>query len=295
MAVATMRPAGLVSAVLALVGMVAATGMRPAESRPVRMWGHEHLLAVDLHVHPFPGDGALLPWDLAREAHRRALDAIAITAHNQMIGIDATGAGPTPFEVLLLPGEEVTMPAVHIAAIGLTAPVGWRGSVADTAAAIHAQGGVAIAAHPADADRLAWTDDEYRAVDGLEVAHPTMYVSPRDRADLASAYAQAGRAHPGIAAIGSSDDHIAEPIGFCRTYVFVEVVTTAGIIDAIRRGRTVACDGDGVATGPTPLREAAADACRADTVAGEHTPGWPRLATGVAWLGLLGVAFLSFS
>ena len=290
-----MKPAGLISALLALVGMVAATTLRPEVPRPVRMWGDERILAVDLHVHVFPGDGALLAWDLAREAHRRALDAIAITAHNQMIGIDATGAGLTPFGVLLLPGEEVTMPAVHIAAIGLTTRVGWRGTVAEIAAAIHAQGGVAIAAHPAEADRLAWTDDDFRAVDGIEVAHPTMYASPRDREDLRSAYAQARRAHPMIAAIGSSDDHTAEPIGLCRTYVFVDAVTTTGILDAIRRGRTVACDGEGVARGPAPLRAAAADACRADAAAGERTPGLPRVATGLAWLGLVGLAFLSFS
>jgi hypothetical protein len=290
-----MKPAGQVSAVLALVSMVAATAARPAVARPVRTLGEERILAVDLHVHTFPGDGALLPWDLAREAHRRALDAIAITAHNQMIGIEATGAGPTPFGVLLLSGEEVTMPEVHIAAIGLTSAIGWRGTVAEVAAAIHAQGGVAIAAHPAEADRRAWTDDGFRAVDGVEVAHPTMYASPQDRADLRSAYAQARRAHPMIAAIGSSDDHTAEPIGLCRTYVFVTEVTTAGIVDAIRRGQTVACDGDGVATGPALLRTAAAEACRADAEAGEHTPGWPRLATGLAWLGLLGLAFLSFA
>jgi hypothetical protein len=289
-----MKPAGLISAVLALIGMVASTALRPEVARPVRTWGNERILAVDLHVHPFPGDGALLPWDLAREAHRRALDAIAITAHNQMIGINGTGAGPTPFGVLLLPGEEVTMPDVHIAAIGLTRPIGWRGTVDEIAAAIHAQGGVAIAAHPAEAERQAWMDAGFRAMDGVEVAHPTMYASPRDRADLRSAYAQARRDHPGIAAIGSSDDHTAEPIGLCRTYVFVDAVTTTGILDAIRRGRTVACDGGGVAIGPAPLRAAAADACRADAAAGEHTPGWPRLATGLAWLGLVGLAFVSF-
>jgi hypothetical protein len=286
---------GLVGATLSAAGMIAATLAEPATTVNVRHLGDERILAVDLHVHTMPGDGALLPWDLARDARRRGLDAIAITAHNQMIAIDATAPLSTPFGVLLIPGEEVTMPFVHVAAIDLHQAVDWRGSLASVVAAIHAQGGVAIAAHPAEADRRAWTDEGFRLVDGVEVAHPTMYISPRDRADLKSAYAQALHVHPTIAAIGSSDEHTAEPIGLCRTYVFVRGVTTAAIVDAIRRGRTVACDGDGVATGPAPLVAAVADACRADAAAGQRTPTGPRVATAVAWIGLVALAFCGFA
>ncbi len=292
---AAITRAGVVGAGLAAAGMIAATLAEPAMRVDVRQLGDERILAVDLHVHTTPGDGALLPWDLAREARRRGLDAIAITAHNQMVAIHATAPLSTPFGVLLIPGEEVTMPFVHVAAIDLHHAVDWRGSIRSVVAAIHAQGGVAIAAHPAEADRRAWTDDAFRLVDGVEVAHPTMYISPRDRADLKSAYAQALQVHPTIAAIGSSDEHTAEPIGLCRTYVFVRAVTTAAIVDAIRRGRTVACDGDGVATGPEPLAAAVADSCQADAAAGRRTPTMPRLATAIAWIGLVGLAFCGFA
>jgi hypothetical protein len=287
-------PIAALGAVL-LVGGTAAGALPGAPAAPPpRTFGDEIILAADFHVHVFPGDGAVLPWDRAREARRRGLDVIGITAHNQMIGIDKTRPLETPFGVLLVPGEEITMPTAHIAAIGLEHDLSWRGSIAEVVAAIHAAGGVAIAAHPTEAQRATWTDDDFRIVDGVEAAHPMAYADRRDAADLASAYAQATAAHPGIAAIGSSDDHTGEPIGLCRTYVFVRSTGVPGVLDAIRRGRTVACDAMGKTTGPADLSAAVADACRTDAAAGQSTPTAARVATGVGWLGLLLLAFFAF-
>jgi hypothetical protein len=290
--------AGVAGAVLVSTGLLAATATEPAlrASAPAQGDGPgARILAVDLHVHTFPGDGALLPWDLAREARRRGLDAIAITAHNQMIGVQATSPLSTPFGVLLIPGEEVTMPHVHIAAVGLDHAIDWRGPIPAIAAAVHAQGGVAIAAHPVGEQRAAWTDDDFRAVDGVEVAHPAMFTSRAYARDLRTAYDEARRAHPNIAAIGSSDDHTGEPIGLCRTYVFVREATAAGIVDAIRSGRTVACDADGVVTGPPSLAAAVSGLCRVDAAAGQRTPALSRVATAIAWVGLVALAFFGFA
>jgi hypothetical protein len=115
-----------------------------------------------------------------------------------------------------------------------------------------------------------------------------------DMADLAHAYAQATGAHPGIAAIGSSDDHIGAPVGICRTYLFVTSVTVSGVVDAIKRGRTVACDVMGHTTGPSDLAAAVAEACREDAALGQTTPTAARVATAVGGLGLLIVAFFAF-
>jgi predicted metal-dependent phosphoesterase TrpH len=287
--------AGIAGAIIVAAGLVTASSANPVPAPVVRTFGDERILAVDLHVHAQPGDGALLPWDLAREARRRGLDAIAITNHNQMIGVYHTRPLDTPFGVLLIPGEEVTTPYVHIAAIGLNHAVDWRGTIPEIAAAIHAQGGVAIAAHPAEAQRAPWTDEAFRAVDGVEAAHPIMFSGRRARAEIASAYAQAVAAHAGIAAIGSSDDHTAEPLGFCRTYVFTRTFTQDGILDAIRRGRTVACDAAGTTHGPADLVPVVRDACRADIRASQRTPARARAATGVVWAGLLVLAFFGFA
>ena len=295
---AGIRRGGVLGAVLVSAGLLAATATEPAPPVRARAVGDARgliVLAVDLHVHAAPGDGALLPWDLAREARRRGLDAIAVTDHNQMIGVRATSPLSTPFGVLLIPGEEVTMPHAHVAAVGLSHRVDWHGSVPAVAAAIHAQGGVAIAAHPVGDERAFWTDDDFRAVDGVEVAHPAMFASDAYRRDLRSAYDEASRAHPHIAAIGSSDDHTGEPIGLCRTYVFAREATAAGVVDAIRGGRTVACDADGVVTGPPSLAAAVSGLCRLDAAAGQRTPVLPRLATAITWIGLVALAFFGFA
>jgi hypothetical protein len=297
MAGAGVTRVGVAGAVLVAAGMAAATATEPSppvNARAPRDTQGLIILAIDLHVHAAPGDGAVLPWDRAREARRRGLDAIAITDHNQMIGVLATSPLATPFGVLLIPGEEVTMPHAHIAAVGLSHAVDWHGSIPAIAAAIHAQGGVAIAAHPMGDQRASWTDDDFRAVDGVEVAHPGMFASRAYRQDLRSAYDQARQAHPGIAAIGSSDDHTAEPIGLCHTYAFVREATAAGVLDAIRSGHTVACDADGVVTGPPALAAAVEGLCRDDAAAGQRTPVVPRLATGITWIGLVALAFFGF-
>jgi hypothetical protein len=295
---AGIRRGGVAGAVLVSAGLLAATVTERAPRVRAQAGGVAPgmvVLAVDLHVHAAPGDGALLPWDLAREARRRGLDAIAVTNHNQMIGVLATSPRSTPFGVLLIPGEEITMPHAHMAAVGLSHAIDWQGSIPAIAAAVHAQGGVAIAAHPVGDQRASWTDDDFRAVDGVEVAHPSMFASAAYRRDLRSAYDEARRAHPNIAAIGSSDDHTAEPIGLCRTYVFVREATAAGVVDAIRSGRTVACDADGVVTGPPSLAAAVSGLCRVDAAAGQRTPALPRLATAITWVGLVTLAFFGFA
>src|SRR5262249_24310141 len=63
-----------------------------------------------------------------------------------------------------------------------------------------------------------------------------------------------------LTAIGSSDSHGNLPIGFCRTYVFVEDASEAGILDALRAGRTAVYDRDGRAWGDAEFIKLAATA-----------------------------------
>jgi len=244
-----------------------AAGDRVAARTPPTRGGYA-VLAGDFHVHSFPGDGALPPWDIAHEAHRRHLDVVGLTNHNAMYSwrlARALGWTP-PADVLVLPGDEVTAVGFHIAAIGLDQPVPWRGSIVDVVAAIHAQGGVAIGAHPVDEYRRAFDAPAYRALDGIEAAHPAMFDTPRSWLEFAEVYRGAVAAHPSIAAIGSSDFHTWAPMGLCRTYLFVPAghVDAAGVIAAIRAGRTVACDEDGGTRGPADLSALVQDDCRSD-------------------------------
>jgi hypothetical protein len=129
-------------------------------------------------------------------------------------------------------------------------------------------------------------------VDGIEVAHPTMFAQASDADDLRDAWAHAHRVQPTIAPIGSSDEHTAQPIGLCRTFLFVDDVSSAGVVDAIRRGRTVACDAKGGVTGDPTLTRQVEPACRAAAEPVVPTSS-QRTVTAIAWLGLVALALFA--
>jgi hypothetical protein len=285
-----LRPRAL-AVLLAIGGLMITTmgGVPPA--RPSIIKAGHLVMAADFHVHSFPGDGVLPPWDIAVEARRRRLDAVALTNHNsthswrlaQWLAPIAGRSGGA----MLIPGEEVTGVGFHLAVVGVTEPVDWRQRAGAAAAAVHAKGGVAIAAH---AGRKSWRfldDADLRALDGIEVAHQMVHVWPESRRELLALYERARRLNPSIAAIGSTDFHHFAPVGLDRTYLLTKEPTQAGILDAIRSGRTVACDGLGQAYGPADLVALLGDQCRRDQTAppaGDNA--FDRVGTWLVWLGL---------
>ena len=278
-------------------GLLLAGVTDPVQSRvPVTALGYT-VVAGDFHVHGFP-DG-ILPWDAAREARRRRLDVIALTSHNSMRGWRLWARSPVapPQDVIVLPGEELTSAGYHLALVGVTSVVPWRQSLAGAAAAARAQGGVAILAHPSgDAFRRSVTDEGLRAVDGIEVAHPSKETSRETRTDLLDTYQRTKALNPRVAAIGSSDFHVFGPLGLCRTYLFVRERSAAGVLEAIRAGRTAACDGRGRAGGPPELASAIADRCREDALAppaGDTLTS--RAGTALVWAGLVALVVFGVS
>jgi hypothetical protein len=136
---------------------------------------------------------------------------------------------------------------------------------------IHAQGGLAIAAHPVGRFQDA-LQPEIARFDGAEVAHPIMF---RDRGtppqagdggggwrwtEMRDFFLRAREAGIPLTAIGSSDYHGFSILGLCRTYVFTEIgdaptrsASEEAILDALRRGRTVVFDREGRAYGDPAL------------------------------------------
>jgi predicted metal-dependent phosphoesterase TrpH len=269
-----------------LIGTAADRRTTPA---PIVVNGYR-VVAADLHVHAYPGDGLLPAWELSREARRRQLDVIALTNHNQMWPSRLAAAVGIAPDVLVIPSEEVTTPHYHMAAIGLDHPVDWRQDVVGTAAAVHAEGGAAIVAHPGRESWRAFDRAALMAVDGVEVAHPGMDLRKTGPKDFATFYARARAAKPAIAPIGSTDFHTLAPLGHCRTYLFVHDLKVAGVVDAIRSGRTVACDAHGRTYGDPALAAAVAGRC-ADAASLPLTSGADRAAVACA---LLGLALLMF-
>jgi hypothetical protein len=282
-----------------LAGLALGMNPDPMPERPRVMKAGYVVLAADLHVHSFPGDGTLPPWEIAVEARRRHLDAIALTNHNsnhswRMAEWLSPGFGRSG-GLLVLPGVELTSVGYHLAVVGVTSPIPWRLPAAGVAAAVHAAGGVAIAAHPSKRTWPFLDDAALKVLDGVEVAHPMLEVKDSWRGELLSFYDRAKGLHPSIAAIGSSDFHHFAPLGLGRTYVLAREATQAGILDAIRAGRTVACDGRGESYGPPELVAMLADDCRRD----QHLPpagesALERIGTWLVWLGLVALVILGF-
>ncbi len=280
-----------VSAVLLIAGAIAGSlaGAGMPERAPAR-YGEFLVLAGDFHIHGFPGDGALPAWALRDEARRRGLDVIALTNHNQRlagrIGRWLSNDAATP---LVLRAEEITAAHYHIAAVAIEHPIPGTLGAGEAIATVHAQGGVAIAAHPG---KMFWGgfDAAARAtLDGAEIAHPTVIRDPNVGAELIEFWRSTRELNPQLAPIGSTDYHFRQPMGLCRTYVFARDYSEAGVLEAIHAGRTVAFDPDGHGFGEARLIRAAEDA-RAQI---QPPAGWrvllDRLSGLLAMTGLLGL------
>jgi len=279
-----MRGAALLLA-LGIAGGALLDGRAPAA--PLSAGGYVALQA-DLHVHTFFGDGTLSPLHLLLEARRRGLDAVAVTNHNQVALARFTRAlsrlvgGPT-----VIVGEEVTAPGWHLIGVGLRETVDWKRPLVDAVAAVHAQGGAAILAHPTRRYWPAATDDVLVALDGTEVRHAdTSPSSARGRA-LVALYERGRALHPGLAAIGSSDDHGLGGLGRSRTVVFARGSSEEAIVEAVRAGRTVAV-GRGGAYGDPAL--VALVPARAPSAAPAVTTGAVGL---LGWAGVAGLLLLA--
>ena len=240
------------------------------------------VVAGDFHVHGYPVDGGLPWWELAREAYRRGLDVIALTDHNRVVfrltpeGTEAGGvaSGFSPKDqALIIPGEEITMPGADMVAAGIDREIDWHAGIAATARLVPAAGGVAIAAHPIGDDARTYDAAAFAAVDGVESAHPVMFATEQYAADLLESYRRAVRVRPRIAAIGSSDFHFMSPVGMCRTYLLVAGLNRGSVLEAIRAGRTVACDTEGRVYGRGDLVGLVAPFCAADMPAALHANG----------------------
>jgi hypothetical protein len=124
---------------------------------------------------------------------------------------------------------------------------------------VHAQGGLAIAAHPGPQFHGYDDDATLAQLDGTEAAHPAGKAT--DQEEFAAFFERARRLKPGIAPIGSSDFHFSPALGLCHT----------------------------------PLRRSGAgEARRARPAPGRSDPraGWRRLSLVLAWSGVAGVLIL---
>lgn len=180
-------------------------------------WGR-----ADLHMHTRLSDGGPTPGQVIEHVLCHTdLDVIAITDHNRVEGgLWARDlAGRHGLDVIV--GEEVSTADGHLLALFIEEPVGPGLSMEETVAAVHAQGGLAIAAHPFDIvsggllspSSRRWTERGLMSLqlDGLEALNASLV----PRAANARAAQLARRLE--LASAGGSDAHHLAAIGRAYT------------------------------------------------------------------------------
>jgi predicted metal-dependent phosphoesterase TrpH len=245
-----------IAAALVAVGVIAGSAIDRAPLPAPSFRGGYRVLETDLHAHTRFADGFLSPFDLVMQARRRGLDVLGITDHNILFParmgrwFSEIVGGPT-----ILLGEEITTRRYHLHGVGLTERVDASAPLHEVLAAIHRQGGIAIAAHPV---RQFWPafHAELDQIDAAEVMHPMAYRSgSKDWSwgDMRDFYVAAVSSGHRLTAVGSSDYHFFSTLGLCRTLVFARDDSPAAVLDALKQGRTVVTDLEGRSYGDPGL------------------------------------------
>jgi predicted metal-dependent phosphoesterase TrpH len=112
---------------------------------------HKPLLGqADLHMHTNASDGKPTVIELLDfvAQHRPQLNAIAITDHDTLDASLWAYEHHAAYSFDIIPGVEVSSRDGHIIALWVTSPIKPDMNLADTVAAIHELGGIAVLAHP---------------------------------------------------------------------------------------------------------------------------------------------------
>ncbi|RMF53484.1 MAG: PHP domain-containing protein [Chloroflexota bacterium] len=193
---------------------------------------------ADLHIHSTYSDGsASVEAILAHVEQRSDLDVIAITDHDCLEGAlrARDRAAAKRMRVAVLVGVEISTRDGHLLALGIERLIAADLSMAETVAAVHEQGGLAIAAHPLSwwcpSASRAMLDALHTDLDGLEVLNGSFAGVP-----INWRLAALNAAHYGLAACGGSDAHTLNAIGSACTHFAGDSV--GELLQAIRMRRT---------------------------------------------------------
>ena len=187
-------------------------------------------LRLDMHVHSaWSPDGRMSLAEIAARVRAAGLDGAAVCDHDHTL---PPGSWEDA-EVLLIPGVEVSTERGHLLGWFVTKPIETR-VFAEAAAAIHAQGGVAVLAHPFEHTRSpVRAEGAVPLLDGVEVWNSRAERKHR----RANAMAESFAAAHGLRRFGGSDAHVPREIGNGVTLVSVDVpegADRAAVLNAVK-------------------------------------------------------------
>ncbi len=104
-------------------------------------------MRIDMHVHTvYSGDSCNSVQDILDVCKRVGMDGVVVLDHNSLRG--GREALAMKSDVLVIPGVEVSSADGHVLAFNVNEEIPRDRTVEETIDLIHAQGGVAVAAHP---------------------------------------------------------------------------------------------------------------------------------------------------
>ena len=173
---------------------------------------------ADLHIHTIASDGtATVPELLEYIACSSDLRLIAITDHDSIVGARQAAQLAHQFGVEVIVGEEVSTREGHLLALFIDTQLPAGRPAAETIAAIHAQGGLAVAPHPFDRSvpSLGLTGLWHPGwhFDAIEGFNSGVIWSQRNCNRVAQQEATA----MGLPIVGGSDAHTLATVGFGYT------------------------------------------------------------------------------
>ena len=186
-------------------------------------------LKLDLHVHSAASpDGRMTIPELVAAAKAAGLDGVAVCDH------DRVWEGEEKFpDFLLIPGVEWSTEYGHLLGLFVSQPME-RGSFAETAERIRAQGGLAVLAHPFERSR-----DPGRIapiaplLDGVEVWNGRAERKNRAANAMARIFAE----NHGLRPFAGSDAHVPQELGNGAVTLEVEEATAEAVKAALLHGR----------------------------------------------------------
>jgi predicted metal-dependent phosphoesterase TrpH len=174
---------------------------------------------ADLHIHTLASDGVSGVEDVLAAAVARHLDIVAIADHER---IDAAVVAQRlaqerglPLEVIV--GEEITTRNGHLVGLFMTERIKPWGTMRDSVARVHDQGGICIVAHPLVPYPLCASERTIRRM--LDEADPARHPDAVEAFNPTTARMRWSRRVPafvddiGLAAVASSDAHHAGLVG----------------------------------------------------------------------------------
>lgn len=236
-------------ALLALV-LIAGLTVLASLAAPKPLNADKNLYAGNLHMHTTCSDGRDSYDEMVEESVRLGFKFIAITDHN--VCPDYMERCRNETRLLCIPSMEFTTPNGHILAIDITQdpaqeecgqnndagnneqPCTGGLSLSESIQRIHAQGGIAIAAHPMTILPNSWlkkiSADDLLMFDAME-CDATGY-SPGERAEIEELVRELG-----IPCVFDSDAHDTESLGMMYDICELENLSREAVKDAIVKNK----------------------------------------------------------